>query len=215
MNNRKTLDDYLRNLNENNNFTLSNLQRLLYERIIINERLYPKELFDKKNETHALLVIEYAIERFRELQQNFECYGNGARGGEFLNENWCSLLPTDSQLIAHLIANYIENLYLINSNNNNQYQQNFLLSFPMNYIFPDDNKISKNNNQTSIFLYQINPKDTVPIFNVVYKNKLIPCIIDNMNLFHALSIYFYLLNAKSSMFVMFLGIHEFIDEIVN
>ena len=212
--NRKALDDYLKNINENNNYSLSYLQRLLYERIIINERLYPKELFDKKNNIHALLVIEYAIERFRDLQQNFECYGNGARGGEFLNENWCSLLPTDSQLIAHLIINYIESLYLI-SNNNNQYQQNFLLSFPMNYVFPKNNNIENNNNKTSIFLYQINPKDTVPIFNVVYRNKLIPCITDNMNLFHAFSIYFYLLYTKSSMFVMALGIHEFIGEIID
>lgn len=131
-----------------------------------------------------------------------------------MNENWCSLLPTDSQLIAHLIINYIESLYLI-SNNNNQYQQNFLLSFPMNYVFQKNNNIENNNNKTSIFLYQINPKDTVPIFNVVYRNKLIPCITDNMNLFHAFSIYFYLLYTKSSMFVMALGIHEFIGEIID
>ena len=100
-----TLDNLLRN--DTNNSTLTNLQWLLYERIIINERLYPKELLNKINETHALLVIEYAIERFRQLKDNFENYGNGAKGGEFLNEKWCSLLPTDSQLIAHLIINYI------------------------------------------------------------------------------------------------------------
>ena len=108
----KILDDYIKNIN-NSNASLNNLQRLLYERIIINERLFPKELFYKKNEMHALLVIEYAIERFKQLNQNFDNYGNGSRGGEFLNENWCSLLPTDSQLIAHLVMNYIENIYCL------------------------------------------------------------------------------------------------------
>ena len=208
----KTIDDYLKNINDNNNCSLTNLQRLLYERIIINEKLYPKELFDKKNENHALLVIEYSIERFRQLQENFEYYGNGSKGGEFLNENWCSLLPTDSQLIAHLIINYIEGIYLINNNKN---QQKFLVSYPMNYIFPINENNINIKNQTSIFLYQINPNNTEPKFNVVYKNILIPCILGNMNLFHAFSIYFYLLSIKSPMFVMSLGIHDFINNITK
>ena len=209
----KTIDDYLRNKNDdNNNLTLTNLQRLLYERIIINERLYPKELFDKKNEDHALLVIEYAIDRFKQLQQNFEYYGNGSRGGEFLNENWCSLLPTDSQLIAHLLINYIESIYLIN---NNQNQQNFLISFPKNYIYPINENSLYLSNHTSIFLYQINPLDTEPVFNVVYKNILIPCLLGDMNLFHAFCIYFFLLITKSPNFVMNLGIHDFINNIIN
>ena len=212
----KTIDEYLRNINDNNNCTLTNLQRLLYERIIINERLYPKELFEKKNENHALLVMEYAIERFRQLQENFEYYGNGAKGGEFLNENWCSLLPTDSQLIAHLIINYIESIYLINNNNDNQ--QKFLISYPMNYTFPineNNNNVINQMHQTQIFLYQINPSTTEPMFNVVYKNVLIPSILGSMNLFHAFSIYFYLLSIKSQMFVMSLGIHDFINNITK
>ena len=212
----KTIDEYLRNINDNNNCTLTNLQRLLYERIIINERLYPKELFEKKNENHALLVMEYAIERFRQLQENFEYYGNGAKGGEFLNENWCSLLPTDSQLIAHLIINYIESIYLINNNNDNQ--QKFLISYPMNYTFPineNNNNVMNQMHQTQIFLYQINPSTTEPMFNVVYKNVLIPSILGSMNLFHAFSIYFYLLSIKSQMFVMSLGIHDFINNITK
>ena len=208
----KTIDDYIRNKNDDNNLSLTNLQRLLYERIIINERLYPKELFDKKSEDHVLLAIEYAIERFKQLQQNFELYGNGSRGGEFLNENWCSLLPTDSQLISHLLINYIESIYLIN---NNQNQQNFLISFPMNYIFPINENSSYLKNQTSIFLYQMNPSDTEPVFNVVYKNILIPCILGDLNLFHAFCIYFYLLMIKSPNFVMNLGIHDFINNIIN
>ena len=104
-------------MNNVNNFTLTNLQRLLYERIIIDERLYPKELFYKRDETHLLLIIEYAIERLRQLQDNFNLYGNGSRGGDFLTESWCSLLLTDSQLIADLIINYIETLYEIKSTN--------------------------------------------------------------------------------------------------
>ena len=208
----KRIDDYIKNKNDENNLSLTYLQRLLYERIIINERLYPKELFDKKSEDHALLVIEYAIERFKQLQQNFENYGNGTRGGEFLNENWCSLLPTDSQLIAHLLINYIENIYIIN---NNQNQQKFLISFPMNYIFPVNENSSNIKNQTSIFLYQINPRDTEPVFNVVYNNVLIPCILGDLNLFHAFCIYFYLLMIKSPNFVMNLGIHDFINNIIN
>ena len=109
----KSYDSYFKDPNKNN-LTLTRLQKLLYERIIINERLYPKELFYKKNETHALLVMEYAIERLRQLHQNFYSYGSGSMGGEFLNENWCSLLPTDSQLIAHIVVNYLESIYLIN-----------------------------------------------------------------------------------------------------
>ena len=207
----KILDDYIKNINDSN-ASLNNLQRLLYERIIINERLFPKELFDKKNEMHALLVIEYAIERFKQLNQNFDNYGNGSRGGEFLNDNWCSLLPTDSQLIAHLVVNYIENIYLINNGIN---QQKFLLSFPSNYIITSNDKAINENNKTSIFLYQVNPHNVEPMFNVVYKNILIPTISGNMNLFHALVVYFYLLNIKSPMFVMNLGIHNFIDNITK
>ena len=209
---RKTFNDYLKNINDNNNFSLTKLQRLLYERIIINERLFPIELFDKKNETHALLVIEYAIERFRQLQQNFDFYGNGSRGGEFLNDNWCSLLPTDSQLIAHLIVNYIESIYLIKYNKN---QQKFLLSYPSNYNISIEENNLKNLNLTSVFLYQINPPDTEPKFNVVCQGVLIPCMLDNHNLFHAFSIYFYLLNLKSPFFVMNLGIHDFINYITK
>ena len=207
----KTFDSYLKDSNDNN-LTLTRLQRLLYERIIINERLYPKELFYKKNETHALLVMEYAIERLRQLHQNFDFYGNGSMGGEFLNENWCSLLPTDSQLIAHIVVNYLESIYLINNNKN---QQIFLLSYPANYNISIDEKNSKNQNQTSIFLYQNNPPDTEPKFNVVFQGNLIPCILDNHNLFHALCIYFYLLNIKSQIFVMNMGIHDFINNLIK
>ena len=88
----------------------------------------------------------------------------------------------------------------------------------MNYICP----INENNNtainqmhQTQIFLYQINPSTTEPMFNVVYKNVLIPSILGSMNLFHAFSIYFYLLSIKSQMFVMSLGIHDFINNITK
>ena len=207
----KTFDSYLKDSNDNN-LTLTRLQRLLYERIIINERLYPKELFYKKNETHALLVMEYAIERLRQLHQNFDFYGNGSMGGEFLTENWCSLLPTDSQLIAHIVVNYLESIYLINNNKN---QQIFLLSYPANYNISIDEKNSKSQNQTSIFLYQINPPDTEPKFNVVFQGNLIPCILDNHNLFHALCIYFYLLNIKSQIFVMNMGIHDFINNLIK
>lgn len=207
----KSYDSYFKDPNENN-LTLTRLQKLLYERIIINERLYPKELFYKKNETHALLVMEYAIERLRQLHQNFYSYGSGSMGGEFLNENWCSLLPTDSQLIAHIVVNYLESIYLINNNKN---QQIFLLSYPSNYNISIDEKDSRNKNKTSIFLYQINPPDTEPIFNVVYQGNLIPCIVDNYNLFQALCIYFYLLNIKSQMFVMYLGIHDFINNLIK
>ena len=207
----KTFDSYLKEVNDNN-LTLTRLQRLLYERIIINERLYPKELFYKKNETHVLLVMEYAIERLRQLHQNFNLYGSGSMGGEFLNENWCSLLPTDSQLIVHIVVNYLESIYLINNNKN---QQIFLLSYPSNYNISIDEKNSRNQNQTSIFLYQINPPDTEPKFNVVYEGNLIPCILDNHNLFHALCIYFYLLNIKSQMFVMHMGIHDFINNLIK
>ena len=207
----KTFDSYLKDSNDNN-LTLTRLQRLLYERIIINERLYPKELFYKKNETHALLVMEYAIERLRQLHQNFDFYGSGSMGGEFLNENWCSLLPTDSQLIAHIVVNYLESIYLINNNKN---QQIFLLSYPANYNISIDEKNSKSQNQTSIFLYQINPPDTEPKFNVVFQGNLIPCILDNHNLFHALCIYFYLLNIKSQIFVMNMGIHDFINNLIK
>ena len=206
----KTIDDYLRNIN--NNYTLTNLQKLLYERIILNERLYPKELFNKKSKNHALLVIEYALERFRQLQHNFNDYGNGSKGGDFLGERWCSLLPTDSQLIAHLIVNYIENIYLVKNDN---YQQRFLISFPMSYFFPINETNSNIKNSTSIYIYQINPSGTEPKYNVVYNNILIPCLLDNMNLFHAFCIYFYLLNIKSRMFVMALGIHDFINNIIN
>jgi hypothetical protein len=207
----KTFDSYLKDSNDNN-LTLTRLQRLLYERIIINERLYPKELFYKKNETHALLVMEYAIERLRQLHQNFVFYGNGSMGGEFLTENWCSLLPTDSQLIGHIVVNYLESIYLINNNKN---EQIFLLSYPANYNISIDEKNSRNQNQTSIFLYQINPPDTEPKFNVVFEGNLIPCILDNHNLFHALCIYFYLLNIKSQMFVMHMGIHDFINNLIK
>ena len=208
----KTIDNYIKNINDTNNFSLTNLQRLLYERIVINERLYPKELFSKKDEIHALLVIEYVIERFRQLQQDFNLYGNGSRGGDFLNENWCSLLPTDSQIIAHLIINYIETIYEIN---NNQNQQVFLLSYPSNYNILTNDKIKNPKIQTSIFLYQINPPNIEPKFNIVYDGNLIPCPTKDINLFHAFSIYFYLLSSNSAMFVMNLGIHGFINELLK
>ena len=208
----KKIDNYIRNLNNVNNFTLTNLQRLLYERIIINERLYPKELFYKRDETHVLLVIEYTIERLRQLQDNFNLYGNGSRGGDFLTESWCSLLPTDSQLIAHLIINHIETLYEIN---NYQNQQIFLLSYPNNYNILIEKDIKNYKKQTPVFLYQINPPEVGPKFNVVYNGNLIPCPLTEVNLFHAFAIYFYLLSSKSPVFVMDLGIHSFISELLK
>ena len=208
----KKIDNYFRNKNYINDFTLTNLQRLLYERIIINERLYPKELFDCKDETHALLVLEYSIERFRQLQINFNHYGNGSGGGDFLNESWCSLLPTDSQLISHLIINYLEALYEINFNRN---QQIFLSSYPNNYNILTESNISTHRAQTSIFLYQINPPNVGPKFFVVYDGNLIPCPLGDINLFHAFSIYFYLLFSKSMMLVMNLGIYNFISELIE
>ena len=129
-----------------------------------------------------------------------------------MNDNWCSLLPTDSQLIAHLIVNYIESIYLIKYNKN---QQKFLLSYPSNYNISIEENNLKNLNLTSVFLYQINPPDTEPKFNVVCQGVLIPCMLDYNNLFHAFSIYFYLLNLKSPFFVMNLGIHDFINYITK
>jgi hypothetical protein len=209
----KKIDNYIRNLNNVNNFTLTNLQRLLYERIIINERLYPKELFYKKDESHVLLVIEYSIERLRQLQDNFNLYGNGSRGGDFLTDSWCSLLPTDSQLIAHLIINHIETLYEIN--NYYQNQQIFLLSYPSNYNILNENDIKDIKKQTPVFLYQINPPEVGPKFNIVYNGNLIPCPLNDTNLFHAFAIYFYLLSSKSPGFVMDLGIHSFVSELLK
>lgn len=200
------------NYKEIKEITLTRIQRLLYERIIINERLFPKELFEKINEIHALLVMEYAIERFRQLYHNFSLYESGSRGGEFMNEKWCSILPTDSQLIAHAIMNYIEGIYSINNHIN---QQVFLLSYPSSYNISIDESNSKNKNQTSIFLYQINPPEIEPKFNVTYKGNLIPCLLDNHNLFHSLCIYFYLLGVKNPMFVMNMGIHDFVNYITK
>ena len=197
---------------EVNDITLTRLQRLLYERIIINERLFPKELFEKKDEIHALLVMEYSIERFRQLQHNFDLYESGSKGGDFMNENWCSILPTDSQLIAHVVMSYIESIYSIN---NIISQQIFLLSYPCSYNISIDENDLKNGNQTSIFLYQINPPETEPKFNVAYKGNLIPCLLDNNNLFHSLCIYFFLLGVKSPMFVMNMGIHDFVNYITK
>jgi hypothetical protein len=197
---------------EVNDITLTRLQRLLYERIIINERLFPKELFEKKDEIHALLVMEYSIERFRQLQHNFDLYESRSKGGDFMNENWCSILPTDSQLIAHVVMSYIESIYSIN---NIISQQIFLLSYPCSYNISIDENDLKNGNQTSIFLYQINPPETEPKFNVVYKGNLIPCLLDNHNLFHSLCIYFFLLGVKSPMFVMNMGIHYFVNYITK
>ena len=208
----KKIDNFIRNLNNENNYTLTNLQRLLYERIIINERLYPKELFYKKDEIHVLLVIEYAIERLRQLQDNFNLYGNGSRGGDFLTDSWCSLLPTDSQLIAHLIINHLETLYEIN---NYQNRQIFLISYPRNYNLLIEKDIKDFKKQTPVFLYQINPPEVVPKFNIVYNGNLIPCLLTDNNLFHAFAIYFYLLNSKSPLFVMDLGIHAFIIELLK
>ena len=79
-------------------------------------------------------------------------------------------------------------------------------------------KLSKNKNpkiQTSIFLYQINPPNVEPKFNVVFDGNLIPCPTKDINLFHAFSIYFYLLSSNSSLFVMNLGIHNFINELLK
>ena len=197
---------------EVNDITLTRLQRLLYERIIINERLFPKELFEKKDEIHALLVMEYSIERFRQLQHNFDLYESGSKGGDFMNENWCTILPTDSQLIAHVVMSYIESIYSIN---NIISQQIFLLSYPCSYNISIDENDLKNGNQTSIFLYQINPPETEPKFNVAYKGNLIPCLLDNNNLFHSLCIYFFLLGVKSPMFVMNMGIHDFVNYITK
>ena len=197
---------------EVNDITLTRLQRLLFERIIINERLFPKELFEKKNEIHALLVMEYSIERFRQLHHNFSLYESGSKGGEFMNEAWCSILPTDSQLIVHLIMSYIESIYSINNYIN---QQIFLLSYPSSYNISIEENDLKNGNQTSIFLYQINPPETEPKFNVVYKGNLIPCLLDSHNLFHSLCIYFFLLGVKSPMFVMNMGIHDFVNYITK
>ena len=197
---------------EVNDITLTRLQRLLYERIIINERLFPKELFEKKDEIHALLVMEYSIERFRQLQHNFDLYERGSKGGDFMNEKWCSILPTDSQLIAHVVMSYIESIYSIN---NIISQQIFLLSYPCSYNISIDENDLKNGNQTSIFLYQINPPETEPKFNVAYEGNLIPCLLDNNNLFHSLCIYFFLLGVKSPMFVMNMGIHDFVNYITK
>ena len=208
----KRIDDFLSNMNITNKYTLTNLQRLLYERIIINERLFPKELFHKKDETHVLLVIEYAMERLKQLEKNFNLYGDGSSGGDFLNDSWCSILPTDSQLIAHLMINYLETLYEINYNKN---QQVFLLSYPSLYNILKESSNMNIKSQTSVFLYQINPPETGPKFYVVYDGNLIPCALDDINLFFAFSIYFYLLSSKSPTFVMNFGIHSFINELIK
>ena len=208
----KNIDNYLNNVKDINNPTLINLRKLLYERIILNDRLYPKELFTSKDPIHALLVIEYTIERLHQLQQNFELYGNGSGGGDFLNENWCSLLPTDSQIISHIIINYIESIYEINNNRN---QQIFLLSYPSNYNILNENDIKDIKKQTPVFLYQINPPEVGPKFNIVYNGNLIPCPLNDTNLFHAFAIYFYLLSSKSPGFVMDLGIHSFVSELLK
>lgn len=156
---------------------LMNLCNLLYQRIILNDKIMPTKHIVPKNEKHSLVIIEYCLSRLRELKNNFKIYKNNC-GGSFIGEKWSSLFPTDSQLISSFVVSLYEDVFI-----NREYKQVFMQVFP---CVPNNSELNKD----QIVIYQKNSPDTEPYFYVVHKNHCIPCEkVDNF--FHAFAMFLF------------------------
>ena len=194
-------------ITKENLFSLTIFQHLLIERLIINDIIYPAYTFSNQNNELKLILYQYIIQRLYFLKNDFMDYKNFS-GGDFLDGKWCTLLPTDSQLICNLTIKYIENIYKCNVKDNGINQRKFFISFPNSYILNYNNSF---NEITKLILYQINKPEIEPIFYVAFNNKLIPCPIQD-NLFMALAVYFYLLKTKDGIFANKIGLSPFLKK---
>lgn len=176
------------------------LKHYLIYRILLNEKLYAKLFVNPINEKHSHLLIEYNIGRLRELKASITQYKNNS-GGKFFTENWCSIFPSDSQLIAYITIQFIEDIY-----NNNYQKKLFLISFP---LAP---KLEKDSN--NLYIYQTNPEDTEPYFYVVYQDMIINCD-EKDNFFHAFVVFLYLMKVKNPQIIQTLNLGEFIKKIIQ
>lgn len=123
-----SITDYKEQINKNKvhlEENLVNLKQLLLTRILINEKLYPKTYMNSLTEKHSHLIIEYTTNRLRELKNNINIYRNNT-GGKFIGEYWTSAFPTDSQLIAYISLQFLEDLY-----KDSYIRKMFLISFPL------------------------------------------------------------------------------------
>ena len=123
-----SMNDYKEQINKNKvhlEEKLVNLKQLLLTRIILNEKLYPKTYMNSLSEKHSHLIIEYSINRLRELKNNISQYRNNT-GGKFIGEYWTSAFPSDSQLIAYISLQFLEDLY-----KDSYLRKMFLISFPL------------------------------------------------------------------------------------
>ena len=212
-NKKDNYDNYM--IKKENLFSLTILQYLLIERLIINDIIYPTYTFYIKNIHLNLILYQYIIQRLYILKNDFTNYRTFC-GGNFFEGNWCTLLPTDSQLICNLTIKYIENIYKskILDNNFNFNRRKFFVNFPNSYVLEYNNDVGSFNDKIKLIIYQINKPEVVPIYYVAFNNKLIPCPIQE-NLFMALAVYFYLLKSKDENFANKIGISFFLKNLVN
>ena len=200
---KNTSMDYRDILNTNKIYFRENMQKLkqlLLYRIILNEKLLVNSFIKwSLNEKQTFLRMEYVISRIRELRNNINEYKNNS-GGMFLNENWFSAFPTDSQIIAFLCIKYMEDVY------KEHYMKNKLL-----LMFPLTPNLQQGSYQ--LYIYQINPHETEPYFCVIYDDMIIPCE-ERDNFFHCFVIFLYLMKVLKHKVVNDLNLGEFIQKII-
>jgi len=180
---------------------LINLKRCLIQRLYINELLFPQRFIKPITEKHSQIVIEYVVNRLRELKNNINLYKNNS-GGKFFGENWCNLFPTDSQLISYICFFYLE---MANNDANIYNNIRFLISYPIPPI------LDKNSN--NLYIYQSNSAETEPYFCIVLKDNIIPCE-EKDNFFQCFVVYLFLMKLKNEKLIENLNLSEFVKQII-
>ena len=178
---------------------LMNLKKCLIQRLYLNEILFPQRFIKPITEKHSQIVIEYVVNRLRELKVNINLFKNNS-GGKFFGENWCNIFPTDSQLIAYICIFYLEMAYK-DSNIYNNFR--FLISYPIPPI------LDKNSN--NLYIYQSNSPEIEPYFCIIFKDTIIPCI----DFFQCFVVYLFLLKLKNEKLIENMNLSEFIKQIIT
>lgn len=177
---RKSFDynSFVQNCQNNYIKTLENVCYLIFQRFILNEKIYPKMFcHDEYGEDFKHLIMEYCVGRLKELAMNFSVYSNNS-GGSFYGEEWSNYFPSDSQFLGHFICSLYEDIYKKDQN-----KKQVLFYDP---VIPGNTSQNKN----ECFICQKYSSETEPYYYIILDNTAVPCE-ENDNLFHAFVMFLY------------------------
>lgn len=144
-------------------YKISICKDLLFTRLKINKNLTIDKSILHENKKHLCILLDYNIRRLKELSRSSFKFNSG---GKYIEYNWISFFPTDSELIGWLLTMNLSVLIEPNSIHNRFFYKN-----------------TESGNNSDTFLSQTNLNDEETNFCISHKSKLIKVHYVRINFF--------------------------------